>query len=85
MIAAQKWRNWPNDQLEAIGAGSRKRMGGGDWHQKWLNSPEFAKVKEEITQLKESALANPLPDTGKPREYATSFMFQLKTVLHRSE
>jgi len=60
-------------------------MGGGDWHQKWLNSPEFAKVKQEITQLKEQAMANPLPDEGAPKEYATSFGFQLKTVLKRSE
>ncbi|WOO79751.1 ABC transporter G family member 14 [Vanrija pseudolonga] len=69
--------------LEAIGAGSRKRIGG-DWHEKWKNSPEFAKVKEEITTLKTDALAKPVEDNGKPSEYATSFMFQLKVVLERT-
>lgn len=44
--------------LEAIGAGSRKRIGG-DWHEKWLNSPEFAQLKEEIEVLKRDALAQP--------------------------
>lgn len=69
--------------LEAIGAGSRKRIGG-DWHQKWLNSPEFAKVKEEIQVLKADALAKPITEDAKPREYATSFLFQFKTVLRRT-
>lgn len=67
--------------LEAIGAGSRKRIGG-DWHEKWVNSPELAQVKEDIAELKR----NVVPDQGdvKITEYATSFMFQLKTVLNRT-
>lgn len=69
--------------LEAIGAGSRKRIGG-DWHEKWLNSPEFAKVKEEIQVLKADAIAKPVNDDDKPKEYATGFMFQFKTVLRRT-
>ncbi|CAK9786637.1 ATP-binding cassette transporter [Cutaneotrichosporon oleaginosum] len=69
--------------LEAIGAGSRKRIGG-DWHEKWKASPEFARVKEEIKELNAAALAKPITDDGKPREYATSFMFQFKTVLRRT-
>jgi energy-coupling factor transporter ATP-binding protein EcfA2 len=72
-------------QLEAIGAGSKKRMGGGDWHQKWKNSPEFKQVLEEIHTLRDDALAKPIEEGGKKHEYATSFMFQLKTVLQRSE
>lgn len=70
--------------LEAIGAGSRKRMGGGDWHEKWKNSPEFKTVLEEIHTLRDEALAKPVEENGKRHEYATSFMFQLKTVLHRT-
>ncbi|OCF43306.1 ATP-binding cassette transporter [Kwoniella heveanensis CBS 569] len=70
--------------LEAIGAGSRKRMGGGDWGEKWRNSPEFAKVKEEIQELKAHALASGGEDKTVHTEYATSFMFQLKTMLHRT-
>ncbi|GFZ48255.1 hypothetical protein JCM24511_06003 [Saitozyma sp. JCM 24511] len=69
--------------LEAIGAGSRRRIGG-DWGEKWRNSPEFGDVKEEIRKLKEEALANPEEQTGKRREYATSFLFQFKTVLERT-
>ncbi|KAI5450104.1 ATP-binding cassette transporter snq2 [Naganishia albida] len=70
--------------LEAIGAGSRKRMGGGDWHEKWLNSPEFSTVKEEITEL--NAVAMQQPDEKTPdqlRAYSTSFWFQFKTILKR--
>jgi ATP-binding cassette subfamily G (WHITE) protein 2 (SNQ2) len=70
--------------LEAIGAGSRRRIGG-DWHEKWVNSPEFAAVKEEITKLKTDALAVPEEKDTNHNQYATSFMFQLKTVLRRSE
>ncbi|OCF78442.1 ATP-binding cassette transporter [Kwoniella mangroviensis CBS 8886] len=69
--------------LEAIGAGSRKRIGG-DWGEKWRNSPEFQTVKEEIQQLKADALAKPVEEHGKHTEYATSFMFQLKTMLNRT-
>lgn len=69
--------------LEAIGAGSRKRIGG-DWHEKWKNSPEFAETKQEIERLNADALANPVPDEGKPQEYATNFMTQLKVVGQRT-
>ncbi|EIW69828.1 hypothetical protein TREMEDRAFT_43505 [Tremella mesenterica DSM 1558] len=69
--------------LEAIGAGSRRRIGG-DWHEKWVASPEFAQVKEEITRIKSDALSKE-EDTGDHHtEYATSFRFQLKTVLSRT-
>ena len=70
--------------LEAIGAGSRKRMGGGDWHEKWLNSDEFARTKEQITELKAQATAHPLEENGKATEYATSTWFQFTTVLKRT-
>jgi len=69
--------------LEAIGAGSRKRIGG-DWHEKWVNSPEFAEVKEEIVRLKTAALAQPEEKDTNHNQYATSFMFQLRKVLNRT-
>lgn len=69
--------------LEAIGAGSRKRIGS-DWGEKWRNSPEFAEVKREIQELKAEALAKPIEEKSNRTEYATSFLFQLKTVLHRT-
>ena len=69
--------------LEAIGAGSRKRIGG-DWHEKWKNSPEFAEVKKEIEVLKKNALETPVDQEAKHTQYATSFWFQLKTVQNRT-
>ena len=70
--------------LEAIGAGSRRRMGGGDWHKKWINSPEYKQSLDEIHHLKEQALAVPVEEHTKRSEYATTFMFQLKVVLART-
>ncbi len=70
--------------LEAIGAGSRKRMGGGDWHEKWRKSPEYERVKREIEVLKADAIAQPGEEAVNRGEYATSFMFQLRVVLGRS-
>lgn len=68
--------------LEAIGAGSSKRMGGGDWHEKWKASEEFAIVKKEIETLKADALASPEDHgEGGVQEYSTPFAFQLKTIV----
>jgi ABC-type multidrug transport system permease subunit/energy-coupling factor transporter ATP-binding protein EcfA2 len=75
--------NPAEEMLNIIGAGSRKRVGG-DWHQKWLNSPEFAKVKEEIKVLKEEALAAPAEENEHDTEYATPFYHQFKVVLKRT-
>lgn len=54
--------------LEAIGAGSRKRIGS-DWGEKWRNSPEFAEVKREIQELKAEALAKPIEEKSNRTEY----------------
>jgi hypothetical protein len=43
--------------LEAIGAGSGRRIGNKDWADRWLDSPEFVKVKEEIEEINKQALA----------------------------
>lgn len=60
-------------------------MGGGDWHEKWLASEEFAVVKREIEELKAEALAQPDDkDAEAVREYSTPFMFQLKTIVRRT-
>ena len=45
--------------LEAIGAGVQPRIGNRDWKDIWLDSPEYQKVKEEIRDMKEKALAKP--------------------------
>lgn len=45
--------------LEAIGAGSSKRIGPTDWKDLWLASPEFAQLCKEIEILKEEGAARP--------------------------
>jgi hypothetical protein len=71
--------------LEAIGAGSSKRMGDEDWGVKWRNSPELAKVKEEIKALNEEALKHPDEKSKAAlRQYSTSFAFQFWTILKRT-
>ncbi|KAK4686950.1 ATP-binding cassette, subfamily G (WHITE), member 2, PDR, partial [Tremellales sp. Uapishka_1] len=70
--------------LEAIGAGSRKRIGG-DWGEKWRNSPELAVIKTEIETLNSTALSKPAEENPAiKREYATSFLFQFRTILRRT-
>jgi ATP-binding cassette subfamily G (WHITE) protein 2 (SNQ2) len=71
--------------LEVIGAGSRKRVGNEDWADKWAKSDERAAVKAEIKKLNEEAIARneEIPEDLR-KEYSTSFMFQLKTILHRT-
>ena len=46
-------------QLEAIGAGSGRQIGNKDWADIWLESEEFAQVKETIKQLNAEGLAMP--------------------------
>ncbi|KAI5478639.1 ABC transporter [Pseudohyphozyma bogoriensis] len=71
--------------LEAIGAGSRRRIGDKDWADIWLDSPEHAEVKAEIVRLKEEGLARPeSTDPEMKREYATSFQTQLNLVARRT-
>jgi len=42
--------------LEAIGAGVTPRIGGRDWKDIWLASPEYEKTKAEIATIKRDAL-----------------------------
>ncbi|KAL5606544.1 hypothetical protein BROUX41_002947 [Berkeleyomyces rouxiae] len=70
--------------LEAIGAGSRPRVGPTDWAEIWDNSPELAEVKQTITTLKSdraTAVAN--APRAPAQEYASPFGHQLKIVLNR--
>lgn len=46
--------------LEAIGAGVTPRVGGRDWKDIWIESPEFKKVKREIQDIKAVGLAHPV-------------------------
>ncbi|KAG8704963.1 hypothetical protein FRC08_001922 [Ceratobasidium sp. 394] len=71
--------------LEAIGAGSRERIGPTDWAELWRQSKEFARVKQEIAHIKEEAAKHPPEvDPKANEEYATPFMHQLKVVSERT-
>ncbi|KAG9100824.1 hypothetical protein FRC06_003645 [Ceratobasidium sp. 370] len=71
--------------LEAIGAGSRERIGPTDWAELWRQSDEFARVKQEIAHIKEEAAKHPPEVDPKANdEYATPFMHQLKVVSERT-
>ncbi|KAF4611748.1 hypothetical protein D9613_004069 [Agrocybe pediades] len=70
--------------LEAIGAGVTPRVGDRDWKDIWLESPECQRVREEIQAIKQEGLAIPQTDQKEMSTYATSFFFQLKTVVHRN-
>jgi ATP-binding cassette, subfamily G (WHITE), member 2, SNQ2 len=47
--------------LEAIGAGVTPRIGDRDWKDIWLDSPEFARTKAEIEEIKRQSLGHHLP------------------------
>ncbi len=47
--------------LEAIGAGVTPRIGDRDWKDIWLDSPDCARAKTEIEQIKREALARDRP------------------------
>ncbi|GAA5969283.1 hypothetical protein JCM8115_006749 [Rhodotorula mucilaginosa] len=71
-------------QLEAIGAGSTRRVGDRDWADIWLDSEEFAQVKETIKQLNAEGLAMPEDTGGLGTSYATPFWTQLQVVSTRT-
>jgi ATP-binding cassette subfamily G (WHITE) protein 2 (SNQ2) len=71
--------------LEAIGAGSRERVGPTDWAELWRQSKEFIRVKQEITHIKEDAAEQPpVADPKANDQYATPFMHQLRVVSERT-
>lgn len=69
--------------LEAIGAGSRARVGHRDWADIWDESPEFENVKKEIVKIKEERKIAELDTKAEKGEYATPLLYQAKVVLHR--
>jgi ATP-binding cassette, subfamily G (WHITE), member 2, SNQ2 len=69
--------------LEAIGAGSRARVGDRDWADIWTDSQELVEVKRKIGQIKEERAAADLDLKMGRGEYATPLFYQVKVVLHR--
>ncbi|KAJ8515436.1 hypothetical protein ONZ45_g7152 [Pleurotus djamor] len=70
--------------LEAIGAGVAPRVGDRDWKDVWLDSPEYAVVRQEIEDIKKTALARPVDEHKVTSTYATSTWHQLKVVVQRN-
>jgi ATP-binding cassette, subfamily G (WHITE), member 2, SNQ2 len=70
--------------LDAIGAGSQRRVGDRDWADIYLDSPLFEQNKAEIQRLKEQSLAEFKEDKTVSTEYATPFMYQLRIVVKRT-
>jgi len=69
--------------LEAIGAGSRARVGHRDWADIWNDSFEFAEIKKQITIIKYERKAAKLDLNTGMGEYATPLIYQVKLVLRR--
>lgn len=71
--------------LDAIGAGQTPRIGDRDWADIWAESREFANVKEEIRMLKDERikLVGAAPPVTE-KEYATPLLFQIRTVMRRT-
>ncbi|CCO36394.1 hypothetical protein BN14_10528 [Rhizoctonia solani AG-1 IB] len=71
--------------LEAIGAGSRERIGPTDWAELWRQSENFARVKREIAEIKEDVTRQPaMRDPNENKKYATPFIHQLRVVSRRA-
>jgi ATP-binding cassette subfamily G (WHITE) protein 2 (SNQ2) len=70
--------------LDAIGAGSQKRVGDADWADIYLESELFAENKREITALNERSRQEHSDESVITNEYATPFIYQLKVVVRRS-
>ncbi|TFK56519.1 hypothetical protein OE88DRAFT_1649845 [Heliocybe sulcata] len=76
--------NMAEYMLESIGAGVSAKVGDRDWAELWLESPECAKVRQEIQDVKQHALSLPVPEKQKQSTYATPFWYQLHVVVKRN-
>jgi ATP-binding cassette subfamily G (WHITE) protein 2 (SNQ2) len=70
--------------LDAIGAGSQKRVGPTDWADLYLESSLFKENKAEIQRLKEQSAAEFKEDTTITSVYATPVSYQLRVVVKRT-
>lgn len=71
--------------LDAIGAGQAPRIGDRDWADIFADSPELANIKDRISQMKTTRLAevSHSPTESDP-EFATPLMHQLAIVQKRT-
>ena len=71
--------------LEAIGAGSKRRVGDKDWADRWVESQEFEQVKREIEEINRDAMSKEdAVDPEASKTYATPFFTQLRIVSART-
>lgn len=71
--------------LEAIGAGSKRRVGDKDWADRWVESQEFEQVKREIEEINRDAMSKEdAVDPEASKTYATPFFTQLRIVSSRT-
>ncbi|CAD6503294.1 BgTH12-02961 [Blumeria graminis f. sp. triticale] len=71
--------------LEAIGAGTGAQIGSGDWADIWANSSEFARIKEDIMQMKARRLEEVQANVRmEEKEFAAPFLHQMKVVQRRT-
>ena len=71
--------------LEAIGAGSATRVGDRDWADIWEDSPELARTKEAITEMKQTRRASTVSGgkAAAAKEFASPPVHQLLIVVTR--
>ncbi|KAF4122773.1 ABC-type branched-chain amino acid transport system, ATPase component [Geosmithia morbida] len=73
--------------LEAVGAGSKPRIGDRDWADIWAGSPELVEVKATIAQLKQertgAAAATAAAERDQEKEYASPVAHQIEVVCRR--
>jgi len=61
--------------LEAIGAGSARRIGPHDWKDIWLASPEYQKALQDIQKLEEKGQTRLEENMSKPQACKSSTLF----------
>lgn len=69
--------------LDVIGAGATATSEI-NWHEKWRQSPEARRVQEELDKLHETGRLRPPVTTTLHSQYATSWIYQLRTLLGRA-
>lgn len=68
--------------LQVIGAGASATTDR-DWNQVWKESPEATKLQHEIESIHEDGRKRPAVETTLHTEFATGWLHQLVTLLHR--
>jgi hypothetical protein len=69
--------------LDVIGAGATASTLV-DWNSIWKNSPDAARLQEEIENIYNEGLARPVVQAAQPTEFATSWPHQLMALTQRN-